>query len=436
MISIIQFLCLFLLLFIAYFKAKKIFYFSLYMYITIGSLVLRWLNNGFYSISHNLFLLLFCILFLVRLKDFRSLYKYGLLFLCALYIGYFLLYSIIYNISPWNNMLFYKNFVLFSIYGVLLIEDIQNGNITRIYVLNLVVFMMFVESILGIIQYFNPSISYAFMTSEDLLKVVKYTTQRYVVGSLTFPAGYASFLFSSLSFVLLLYAYKRINIDKYLLLGITIATIALFMTGIRAPFFIYLLLLSFVGFKRRNKYIIFLIFAFFLLVFTVLQPMIMNSGDVAQNLENPIERMLAGFSLFSNTNISSSTTDSTFDLFVGMLPYWFSNPFWGVALHEVGNGYMLNNVGTYLEMNNTTDSQFMFTLCEIGLIGFLLALFPILIVVTLYIKGYNKKIVLMYFLFQIMITLIDTGMFAYSSIFLLYTFIASLSGENNKKIAL
>lgn len=431
MISIIQFLCLFLLLFIAFFKAKKIFYFSLYLYIAIGSLLLRWLNNEFYSISHNLFLLLFCVLFLIRLRYFRSLYKYGLLFLCVLYIGYFLLHSIIYNIAPWSNMLFYKNFVLFSIYGVLLIEDIQNGNITKKNILNLVVFVMIFESILGIIQYFNPSISYIFMTSEDLLKVVKYTTQRYVVGSLTFPAGYASFLFSSLSFILLLYAYKKINIDRYLLLGITIATIALFMTGIRAPFFIYLLLLSFVGFKRRNKYIIFLIFAFFLLVFTVLQPMIMNSGDVAQNLENPIERMLAGFSLFSNT--SSSTTDSTFDLFVGMLPYWFSNPFLGVALHEVGNGYMLNNVGTYLEMNNTTDSQFMFTLCEIGSIGFLLAIFPILIVADLYLKDYSKKLLLMYFLFQIMITLIDTGMFAYSSIFLLYTFIALLSRENNNK---
>ncbi len=417
-LSLLEFLIIFFILILGYFNAKNFFFSFVFSFFLFGKFFLFKIGNVFAPTVFNLILVTLLILFVCS-KCFMRYKKYFFLYL-GVYILYFVFLTLLNRCDFISNLILYKNFFILSLFAILLIENIRQGKVNPSILINTLFVCLFIQSCLGIIQYFYPSLTDIFRITyewggEELGLTTEVQTSAYdiyVLGTLLSPAAFASYLMFSLTAVLFMDIIGIIRLNRNHFFVIILGSITLLLAGIRSPFLIYLMAGLYFLYKRYRK----LFFPVILLgVFVVILNMtfLQRLNNVA-SLENPIERVISGFAVFSGD--LSKLEGTTFFLVILMVPYVMQNPLFGVGLHNK-SGYFLLNVT--LEELSTTDSQLLFSIAEIGLVGLVLCLYPFKYI---YQSGnaFIRKQVKIFLLLSLVSTLIDSGIFALNNMLIIF----------------
>lgn len=421
LLSLIEFFVLFLIITISYFNAKNFFFCFVYSFSVFGQFFLFKIGNVFTPTVFNLVLISILLIFVLS-KYVHKYAKYFFVYI-IIYIIYFSFLFVVNRIGLWENLILYKNFFVLSLFAILLIENIKQGKVDPKILIRTFVCILFLESCLGILQYVYPpvteffQISYEWGNKEVGLTVEKQLSKFdiYVLGTFLVPSAYAGYLMISLISLLFLDIVKVIQLNRNYFIVIVLGTLALLFTGIRSPFLIYLISVLYFLYVRYKK--IFFPIVTFLLILLISNIAFLNNLENVGSLENPVERIVSGFAIFSGDY--SKLEGSTFVLVIMMIPYIMQNPLLGVGLHNK-SGYTLLGRGITLEDLSTTDSQLFFTIAEIGLVGLFICFFPFFYVSRNMKDPYIRKQLYRLFAISLLLTLIDMGVFSLNIMLTIY----------------
>lgn len=253
----------------------------------------------------------------------------------------------------------------------------------RYQVFSLFIFLLLIESGLGLIQYFGPeSISQLLSDRASymvdgvlvLMKEEEFSGGILVNGTFSRFNIYGNTLTLMIIYlsacIILRKEMIRYNSNRLIILLIILTGIgAVFLSGNKMSVISlivgYFVILSY---KNIRKSMIFLAASIVVIILygTFLQDIGVTTVSQSESaLENPFERLLGVFALLDNPFEIGEGAFTTFTLTVVMIPYIISNPFFGAGLYYKG-GYPFIYPGS----DNDTDATLAFLLSELGIIGF------------------------------------------------------------------
>jgi hypothetical protein len=316
-------------------------------------------------------------------------------------------------------------------FGLSMVENIKRGLLDTKRFVKWIYILVFIQIVLAIFQYLVPSSGGFFVAVDEdsgldaAEKAIK-LNMTILTGTLMTPAALAGLIVTSL-FALIPYELenKCVTFPKVLFVFLSVAVA--FLTGIRAPFiyFVLFIALYFFIYQRKWFYSLLPIFALIIIAFG-------TSVQIGQ--EGAVRRMLDGFDqAFSGRG---SLEETTLGFSLVMIPYFLQNPLFGISLGA--NGYYI--IGWYaLADLSTTDVYLMYMLCEYGLLGLLVFLYPFFWFRTISAKVNNSPVivkttaVLLYVAFGICLSIVDKGIFHYQEMMLLIIGIILFSNNTQKK---
>lgn len=326
-----------------------------------------------------------------------------------------------------------------SIFAVCLclamIEDIRRGRLNMKLLVKGIYILVSLQLILAVLQYLFPSLGSFFvvvdadsgMDAAD--KAIKFN-MNLLTGSLMTPSGLAGFLDVSI-FVILVYELENKSMSFSKVLFILLAVAIAFLSGIRTPFLFLVLFSAIYLFSYQRK-----LFFSFLPAFIVLLLVVVTTATVSQI--GAVGRMLEGFTQLSSGMEGLEETTLGFSFL--MIPYFIQNPLFGVSLGA--DGYYMLGVYTLADMS-ITDVYLLFILCEYGLIGFFLFLYPFFRINRLSSKyilpstiSVKQSTVLLFVAYGVCLAIVDKGIFHYLELVLLITGIVLFSYTKREDITI
>lgn len=335
---------------------------------------------------------------------------------------YMLFKQLFWDLNTFKLFAILKNASLCLCCCLSILEFFRLGKFNIERFVNALYFLFFLQVVIAVGQYFIPQFSNFFyvIDSDDGLSIVDYANKlnnmRIISGTLISPSTLACFLSTSI-FVLFLYGIKSrtLTIKKISLLFVGL--VVLFMTGIRAPFFILVLFLSFSIYRIKKAYFL----TFLLLSLMIYSSSLFTSTSYLGG--GAAGRMLDGFNILSSG--TSGLSGSTLTYSIMMFPFFLMDPIFGISLYKSTGYHLIANV--YVSEMSVTDLYLMYLLCEVGIIGVILYILPLSKLRKVLIYKPSKKILFGLLLFGILLGIVDQGIFHFSVLILLLYGIAILS---------
>ena len=320
----------------------------------------------------NYFLMLSSLLAMIKYIP-----KYGT-FLCkyiAVLIFYLLFKALFYGLDFLSSVVTYSSFLWCFFFCVIIVELTRNNRIsvnklkTHFYIIFLF------ECVIGIAQYLVPSIYEYFHISTwswNGTTIEEYVEQNMlvakaapIVGTFFQPQTFANLI---AIFVMIgccdLFYFPQQHIK--IKLPIIITGFALcFLTGVRAPFLMLVVALSYLIYKVKRSWMIYYVGAIVAITIFFL-------GFALTDDTGSMARMQLGLEALFSGDIDLLSTQTIFYSFY-MVPYFLHDPLFGVSL---GEKYVL---GYYVMKDfSSTDVLLMYILCEIGIVGLFVFIWPVI----------------------------------------------------------
>lgn len=310
--------------------------------------------------------------------------------------------------------------------GIAMVEDIKRNRLNIKLLVKGIYILAMSQIILATFQFFIPSLSNYFLAIDpdsgvDAMDKAIKLNMNLLTGSLMSPSTLALFL-DVVVFVIMVYELENRSITflkaLYMLLAVAIA----FLSGIRTPFLFLVLFSAIYLFSYQRK-----LFFSFLPAFIVLLLVVVTTATVS-NI-GAVGRMLEGFSQLSSG--MEGLEETTLWLSFLMIPYFIQNPIFGISLGVEG----YNIIGGYtLADMSFTDVYLIFFLCEYGLIGFILFLYPFFRLKKMFSKSIppstisvKHSTVILFVAYGVSLSIVDKGIFNYLTVVLLITGIVLFS---------
>ena len=409
MVSLLFLIVLGILLYNMY-NRTYFYVFLLYSVFVIKSII-TYLGIGAPPVVTYLLLFLLPFSCLSYLK--RSILSFSLIYIAG-YVLY-LLFKYLWSGLPFiSTATFYiAPFVAF-LGAVALFENIKRGRVSIRPIFNNLYIILIMHIIVLYLQAAVPSIGDAMKMDYYLWngKTVMLVNEMHRFEGL-YPGllitSVNSAMFLSLSTVLIvLYesiSFGRITLKHFMIILSVIP--AIILTGIRAPLFVLVFLLVIIMLRYERKYVIPVAIVIISIIFIF-------SSTFTGGESTGFERTQEGLSLLFGKQ-QGGIADSTLGLSFLLIPFVLQNPFFGISLGEYRTALGISIGGEGL---SSTDAQIVYTLCEIGIIGFMIWVFPFL---KLFKKlKVNKKStgINLLLLTAFMLSIIDIGVFMLDFAFL------------------
>lgn len=232
------------------------------------------------------------------------------------------------------------------------------------------------ECILALFQYLIPSVSDWFYidswtwngvtrSEDDGAAAYVLFEKSSAIGTLLQPGIYANIIsiFIIIAFCDIIYFPNDKTLVKYsiLLLGL----VTCFLSGVRTPFIMVIITLSFLIYKYKRSWLKYYVVGLVAIV-------VVFMGKSLTDDTSSVARMQLGLQAIFSGN-ADLLAEQTIGYSLYMIPYFIQNPFFGVSL---GDNYVLGRY--HMADFSSTDVQAMFYLCEIGSVGLILFLWPII----------------------------------------------------------
>ena len=363
--------------------------------------------------------------------------KFYIPYLCV-FLVYFMIDSMVQGVpyfARWNN---YKNAFIFLLWGSMLIDDIRTGRVRSSKLMRFFVNFLIFELSLGALQYvFEPVRDFFrnvnYMSQGEVVEVRDVIQAGFMCGTFRATSTFANFLCDCFAICATYYFCKsRLSLKSLFILGSTLVIIL--FAGIRASLLLSLVILTILMVKYKQRRSISLIIILMIVVFLLggvsfdyisnLRSVNFEAGGAARSL-----------TLFNSFRISALEEQTTFAMSVEMLPYALSNPLFGIGLHYRG-GYLLNLWGVSLEEFSTTDAMLLFEIAEIGIIGMIIYLLPLLYFIKKSRElGANMFNYVLLFIIMLLSTIVDAGLMTYNYLLLFYFAVVFFIDNPEKKKA-
>lgn len=345
-------------------------------------------------ITQYSFILLYLTILVIVLMNFKSVIRLKIfrkIFFCQIF---FLFYLIIKSLFLSSNYLFDLTkwyFFVFLIYTIFLIKkDKFDFKSIGLFVFDIT----FLLIVLGFLQFFFPPIKDFFvidMTQFGYPADIDVFNQG-VIGLYTSPSHFGNIITLLLTYILfdestIVSSLKRFTI---ILLGL----ILLFLTGVKSPFLILIILIVVYSVLKKNfKLIFFVIIAFISISsYWIKLSNIGYSYDIYSGFDNPITRQLQIFHLLSSGDLNNV---STLKISADLLNSFFSNMIFGTDPQFIKS----------LKYESITDVYLLYHLTAFGIFGFLLLMLPYYFIA----KGNRLSKILI--ITCVMQTIVDPGIF-------------------------
>lgn len=286
-------------------------------------------------------------------------------------------------------------------------EDIKRGKFNIELFKRYFFLLFFIQILLAICQYTFPQISYFFLVqnknsnydNETLSSVLNNLTL--LSGSFNSVSGFSTYL-SFMLFIFFINEFIQNKKNKIRIITIALGVTTLFLTGIRTPFILLCIIITFFMYFYMRKY-------FFISIIFVSIIILSLQVDILSNESGAIGRMFQGFNQIIEGGEAFKST--TLYITIYMLYYFFMNPFFGVSLHNTTH-YMLY-YGYALEDLSTTDAALLFYLCEIGIVGLIIYFQPFYKIKRMLPLKFDVKMFYLIFVFGVLLSIVDLFIFSY-----------------------
>ena len=402
-------LLVFILLIILYcIKDRTWFYLTILIVVAMGMFVCLKLGSNTAPLLYHI-VPLSCVLSIIPFYKKYFVFLVGSLGVLIVYLAF---KAALWDFSFFSNFAVLKNAVFCVCIGLSMWENNRIGRVKLHRVINGVYLLLLFEITVSWLQFFFPFIldfctieecswrgeTMILATSRTLLSA----EGRIMIGTLLGASSFSLFLVICV-FTLILQELLHPSKSKVKLVILVLGYITSFFTGIRTPFFMetFFILISFFYFKKSWFW---LAFVAGVVLIPTLSIASLASGD------STAARMFLGIQLILSGN--AGMLDSTLMYTIFLVPYFIQNPLFGVTLFNKTGYYMLS--GHYLADMSTSDAYLMYLLCEIGLIGVSLFLYPIFKLRKKASVAINKKAFILLIAFGLSLGIVDQGIFSYS----------------------
>ena len=319
----------------------------------------------------NYILMLMILVMMIKYISKYIRYIYVFLGVLILYIGF---KTICFNMDFLPSIISYSNFLWCFFLCVLVYEPTKKGLIDSERIKRHFYLIFFVECVLGVTQYLVPSVYEYFHIASwswNGTAIEEYVETNMSVAQVAPIVGtffQASTFANIIAIFVIIGCCDLIYYPKCLVfkLAVVLSGFALcFLTGIRTPILMVFVVISFIIFKYKKQWLKYYIVGVVLVaVFFLDYALTDSTGSLA--------RMQLGLLALFSGDMDLLSTQTIFYSFY-MIPYFLSNPIFGISL---GDKYV---VGSYVMSDfSPTDVQFMYILCEIGIIGFFICIWPLI----------------------------------------------------------
>ena len=391
-------------------KDKTFFYIYNLCLVVFGPFIGLKLNCPSISVIYHI-IPLACLLSLAPFFYKKKYVKYVFFYLLALVL-YLTFKSIFWNISAVKFFAILKNATFCACCCISMVEFYNQGQLNIKKIVNGIYCIVVLQVIIAIGQYYIPAVSNFFdvIVFEDGTEIQDFSSKlnnmRIIAGTMITPSNLACFLSSSF-FVLFLNEIISPCKSRLKMSILLLTLVALFYTGIRTPFIILIIfLLVYTIIMQKMKYALLIMVPIIVLLLFFSRFM---------DIEGAAGRMFQGIGLLSGG--LTGLGESTFFYSIMMIPFFFQDPLFGVSLYNV-TGYQLA-AGIYVNEMSVTDLYLMYLLCEVGIIGVLLYIYPLFRMRKLLPMKTNKKVFLLVIMFGIFLGIVDQGIFHYSVLIVL-----------------
>lgn len=345
--------------------------------------------------------------------NFNKYQKFIITFIIC-YIAYFLLKALTSPLPFIEGINTYKNCIVALGFSIEIVESIKFNRLNSEALKRLLYFLLAYEIIIGWAQYLSPSFLAWFPVTYDwggeqigtgLFQEVMGTSNS-MIGTFISPVSYSGFM-ALLIGILVTYDIQNHNIDLKRLGFYLLGCLTLVFTAIRTPFFVLMVYILFLVYRYEKRKFLPLFAIAIGIVFIVITRAAVGNESLGRMQEGAL-------SIFSKGN--EGLMETTLGYSIMMIKYIFQNPLFGISLHS-STGYALS-AGFTIEDISTTDTQFVFTLCEIGIIGVMLYIAPMFL---FRFKKYSKYISTLHspiLLVALLLSIVDLGIFSIDILFL------------------
>ena len=422
-------LFLLFLSFIAVYKYDRTFF---YIYSILFPFVGFFLLNKIgYNLAYtviNVELIAFIVLACTH-KFPQNINKYIIIYL-TVYLTYFLLISTLQNVpflSRWNH---YKSPLVYFMWACMLLEDIKGNNVSVKKLQRFFYSFLIFELVLCILQYTFEPIRFFFRNvnyigpNGEIIEIRDDFYGGLMCGTFINVTTVSNILL--MCFVICSnYILSRNFINQKSLFLIITTLLVIMLSGIKATFLLAVTFFIIIVFKYKQFKMLYVVAVFAIAI--ILSGVVgMANGDTVSFGSGGIARSLSIFSITDQTYIREQTTLS---MSFSMFPYVLKNPLFGIGNHYK-RGYLIEGTNFSIEDFSTTDAMLFFEIAEIGIIGLLIYLWPLLkfmfLSKTIKVKYSQYRLL---FVLLILSTIVDAG-FKSNNLLLLFFFSAVLFMES------
>lgn len=321
----------------------------------------------------NYVAMLLSLLLMIPLLNKYGLFLFKYVLLLVVYIGF---KSLIWGMEFMPSLITYSGLLWCFFFCAIMIEGVARNEIDYKKLKKHFYLLFAFEGLLALSQYLIPSLSDWFYidswTWNDVTRSEEDNTESFLlfvksptIGTLLQPQIYANIIsiFIIIALCDILYNPKEIHAIKYSILLIGFVTC--FLSGIRTPLLMVILMISYIIYKYKRKWFVYYILG-------IVAAVVIFMGKSLTDDTGSAARMQLGLLAISSGN-SDLLMEQTIGYSLYMIPYFLHNPIFGISL---GDKYVL---GRYVMSDfSSTDVQLMYYLCEIGIVGLLLILWPII----------------------------------------------------------
>lgn len=392
-----------------------LFYFSsydrtkFYLFLMYSLFVLKYIftfiNLSAPPVFNYAVLLLSGVSVLPFINKYRS-YVHGYL-MC--FLLFFILKSLLNDLPFFSTVLSNLTPFLICLGGFALIENLKKGRISSNILLKHLYVILFLQIIVMWLQFSIPSVGNTMLiesydwngTKILLVNYERITGIGYLCSGLLISNVTAALFISITSAILVLY--ESINTGRLSLKQLLVMTTAVstcILTGIRAPLFIMLVVYLCIIYKHERRYFayVFMLMIGFYYVF--------NYMVVGEDTSS-VTRIQEGFTTIF-TKGGEGISGSTLGLSALLFPYFIKSPFIGLSLgeYQTSAGFSIGGSGL-----SSSDAQLVYTLCEIGIVGLAIWVYPYLrLLKSLKVKKTKSGISLL-LLSVTLLSIVDMGVF-------------------------
>lgn len=383
------------------------------------------LNKIGYSLAYTIMnAQVFAIVFIALLwRQFLKQGKFYIVYI-TVFLVYFYFDSAIQGVSYFSRWNTYKISLIFMIWGMMLIDDIKNRRVSIIKLRRFFLAFLIMELALGLLQnMFEPigdffrEVNYA--SQGELREVSDIASGGFMRGTFRGVSTYSNFLCDCFAICATYYFYRGVLETRHLIL-LCSALIVILFAGIRAALFFSIVILVVLMVKYKQRRAVLITLAFMITIVSIGG----YSFDKIHNVRNvSFEEggAVRSLSLLNSFQGNVLEEETTLAMTMNMIPHVMKNPLFGIGLHSQG-GYELARWGRSLEDFSFSDAMLSFIIAEIGLVGLVIYLWPLMYFLKKSVQnGANKYNYVLFLIFMILTTIIDVGVMSYNYL-LLYFF--------------